>query len=173
MINYDFNHAISTHRRPLNLQQVNPSNYKENGHYSNVTQELVRGSNRWLEKLMNPTLALTPQRYINQFEYTFPSTTCITADLPVGQIISLFILYPESETQTRSFVLVFAKTLYRWLIPLLRSQTLKTFGLIIDQDADMLAQLYQQEPSKIRLSNEEIMFRAEKLYHSWSDPLDE
>ncbi|MEO0538622.1 MAG: Rieske 2Fe-2S domain-containing protein [Cyanobacteria bacterium P01_A01_bin.123] len=171
MINYDFNHAFTTHRHPLKLQQVNPSNYKESGHRSSVTQEIIRENNSWLEKLKNPALAFTPQRYVNQFEYIFPSTTCVIADLPVGQVISLFVLYPESETQTRSFVLVFAKTLYGWLIPLMRSQTLGTFELIVEQDADMLAQLYQREPPKIRLAKEDIMFRAEKLYHSWPDPL--
>ena len=171
MINYDFNHAFTTHRHPLKLRQVNPSNYKESGHHSSVTQEIIRENNSWLEKLKNPALALTPQRYVNQFEYIFPSTTCVTADLPVGQVTSLFMLYPESETQTRSFVLVFAKTFYGWLIPLLRSQTLKTFDLIVEQDANMLAQLYQRESPKIRLAKEEIMFRAEKLYHSWPDPL--
>ena len=29
MINYDFNHAASTHRDPLNLQQVSPTHYRE------------------------------------------------------------------------------------------------------------------------------------------------
>ncbi|MGD1898713.1 MAG: Rieske 2Fe-2S domain-containing protein [Phormidesmis sp.] len=170
-INYDFNHATGTHRHPLKIQQVNTSHYKENGHHSSVTQEIIRGHNSWLEKLKDPTLALTPRRYINQFEYTFPSTNCITADLPVGQIISLFILYPERETQTRSFVLVFAKTPYPWLIPLMRSQTLKAFSLVVEQDADILQQLYKRETPKIRLPKEEIMFRAKKLYHSWPDPL--
>lgn len=171
MINHDFNHAASTHRDPLSLQQVSPTHYTENGHYSSIAQEIVRGKNSWLEKLRAPNLALTPQRYTNQFEYTFPSTTCITADLPIGLVTSLFMLYPESENKTRSFVLIFAKTPYRWLIPLMRSPTIKTFDLIVKQDADMLAQLYPSETPKIHLPNEEIMFRAQKLYHSWPDPL--
>ncbi|MGB7086643.1 MAG: hypothetical protein WBD47_13890, partial [Phormidesmis sp.] len=157
----------ATHRYPLNLQKVNISDYEEDGYRSRLNQEIIRGDNTWLQKLRDPALAFTPKRYINQFEYTFPSTTCLSADLPSGQVISLFMLYPESETRTKTFVLVFAKTAYRWLVPLLRSSALKAFGLVVDQDADMLVQLYERETPKIRLPKEEVMFYAEKLYRSW------
>ena len=169
MVNYDFNHATATHRYPLNLQKIIVSDYTVDGPNSSLDQELIRGGNSWLEKLRDPALAFTPGRYVNRFEYRFPSTTCLSADLPSGQVISLFMLYPESETRTKTFVLVFAKTAYRWLVPLLRKATLKAFERVVDQDADMLAKLYKRDAPKIRLPNEEIMFRAEKLYHHWPD----
>lgn len=167
MVNYDFNHATATHRYPLNLQKSNVSDYAANGSDSSLNQEIVRGDNTWLEKLRDPALAFTPKRYVNRFEYRFPSTTCITGDLPIGEVISLFILYPQSETRTKTFVLVFAKTAYRWIVPLLRSAALKSFGRIVDQDADMLDKLYEREVPKVRLSDEEIMFHAENLYCNW------
>ncbi|MEO0707748.1 MAG: Rieske 2Fe-2S domain-containing protein [Cyanobacteria bacterium J06649_5] len=167
MVNYDFNHATATHRYPLNLQESNVLAYKEEGHISHVKQEIVRGPNTWLEMLKDPSLAFTPKRYVNTFEYTFPSTNCLTADLPTGQITSFFILYPESETSTKTFVLVFAKTPLTWLVPLLRTSILKAFGLVVRQDVEMLEQLYERSHPKIRLPQENVMFRAEKLYRNW------
>ncbi|MEM9003955.1 MAG: Rieske 2Fe-2S domain-containing protein [Cyanobacteria bacterium P01_F01_bin.86] len=171
MVNYDFNHATATHRYPLRLQESNVSDYEEDGYTSRLNQEIVRGANSWPEILRDPALAFTPKRYVNAFEYSFPATTCITADLPTGQVVSLFLLYPESETRTKTFVLVFAKTSVPWLVPILRSSILKSFGLVVRQDVEMLEQLYEREQPKIRLPKEEVMFRAEKLYHNWPNPM--
>ena len=167
MVNYDFNHATATHRYPLNLSEVHVSDYEEDGHYSRLKQEIVRDPNTWLEMLKDPTLAFTPKRYVNAFEYAFPSTTCLTADLPIGEVVSLFMLYPESENRTKTFVLVFARTAFTWLVPLLRKSSLAAFGLVVQQDAEMLGQLYARSPAKIRLPKEEVMYYAEKLYHNW------
>jgi hypothetical protein len=55
--------------------------------------------------LQNPSLLSLPKKIPNELEYTFPSTTLFKAELALGELLQFFILYPETEHQTRTFVL--------------------------------------------------------------------
>lgn len=166
-INYDFNHVCATHREPFRIRKIGVRDYEERGYYSRVTQDVERDRNTWQQVLKNPALLTVPQRYSNYFEYAFPSTTGYISDLPVSRTTALFILYPETENRTKTFVLVYAETQQKWLVPLLRKSVLDSFSLVIEQDTTMLEQCYSPAKPQIRLPNENIMFYAERLYQQW------
>jgi phenylpropionate dioxygenase-like ring-hydroxylating dioxygenase large terminal subunit len=166
-INYDYNHAKGTHQEPFKLKEMSVRDYQANGYYTTVVQDVYREENTWWEVLQNPTLMLAPRHYTNDFEYAFPSTTSLITNLPSSQILSFFVLYPETENRTKTFVLAYVKTANKWMIPFFTPSSLRLFELIIEQDMGMLEHLYDREPAKIRLPNEEIMFHAEKLYREW------
>ena len=81
-----------------------------------------------------------------------------------------FDLYPESETMTRTFILVYSKADNKWgeiLFPLVKYSILEAFSLVVEQDARVLESLYLGRKPQIRLPKEEVMFDAERLYQTW------
>ncbi|BAY20179.1 hypothetical protein NIES21_60490 (plasmid) [Anabaenopsis circularis NIES-21] len=76
-------------------------------------------------------------------------------------------MYPETETQTKTFVLVFTKPKHPILLPLLRRSMLSAVTTVVEQDTRAIETSYPRQTPKIRLPNEEIMFHAQKLYHDW------
>lgn len=169
-INYDFNHAIATHREPFNFDQVEISNYQANGFYTTVDQEVSRTHNTWKEILKTPALLTAPKTLRNHFEYAFPSTTSLITQTNFGEIAQFFTLYPESNNSTKTFVLLYVKPknkLAQFLSVILKKDFLKSFSLIVEQDSRALETMYPEQKPKIRLPREEIMFHAEKLYQDW------
>ena len=170
-INYDFNHAIATHRQPFKFDSIQTTNYQENGYYTSLEQEIIRKDNTIQELFTNPALLTVSKVIHNHFEYLFPTTTCIIADTFLGKLMQLFVLYPVSEHQTKTFVLLYLKPsniFTRYLSLLTKSSLIESFNLIIKQDSEMLESLYPKQQPKIRLPREEIMFYAEKLYYQWN-----
>ena len=104
-INYDFNHAIATHREPFKFDEIVVKNYQENGYYTQLDQEIIRSKNTWQELISQScTIKLYLKHYSNHFEYTFPSTTSVSSQTFLGELLQFFILYPESETVTKTFI---------------------------------------------------------------------
>jgi hypothetical protein len=60
---------------------------------------------------------------------------------------------PESETHTRTYVLLFGEA-FTPLAKLLQPNILQLVATVVDQDADILAKIYPNTPQKIRLNNE-------------------
>ena len=169
-INYDFNHAIGTHREPFKIDSITVTNYQANGYYTKLDQKIDRVNNSLGEFLQNPALLTTPKTVINHFEYSFPAITSIVTDTDYGQLIQVFIIYPETDQTTKTFILLYykPKNLFsKWIISLLKKHFIAAFSLIIEQDAQAVETLYSQQQAKIRLPKEEIMFHAEKLYKQW------
>ena len=169
-INYDFNHAIATHREPFKFDKIEISNYQENSFYTTLDQELLRSKNTWQEIIDNPALLTTPKTLYNHFEYTFPSTASIISQTYFGQLAQFFILYPESKQSTKTFILLYnkPKNIFNQLLSsLLKRYFIKAFDLVIEQDSRAVESLYPEQKTKIRLPREEIMFHAEKLYREW------
>ena len=120
--------------------------------------------------IKNPALLTTPKTVFNHFEYSFPAITRIVTDTDYGQLIQVFIIYPETEHSTKTFILLYFKPkniLSKWIISLLKKHFVASFDLIIKQDAQAVETLYPQQQPKIRLPREEIMFHAQKLYQEW------
>ena len=169
-INYDFNHAIATHRKPFKFDQIKVSNYQENGFYTTLEQEVIRVNHSWREIMHNPALLAAPKTLKNHFAYSFPSTASLITQTAFGKIAQFFILYPETEQSTQTFVLLYIKPKNKFshfLFLLLKSYWLKSFNLVVEQDSRALETLYPEQKPKIRLPREEIMFYAEKLYYQW------
>lgn len=167
MINYDYNHQNGTHRDVFKIKAIEVSDYEENGYYTKLVQKIIKDDNTLGEILSNPVLLTVPKTWFNNFEYAFPSLTSLVINVPVGQVIQIHILYPETENRTKTFILAFGKFKNRLLTSLLKNSVLKAAATIVQQDTTAIESLYPREKPKIRLPNEEIMFYAEKLYRDW------
>jgi phenylpropionate dioxygenase-like ring-hydroxylating dioxygenase large terminal subunit len=171
-INYDYNHQNGTHRKNFKIQANPIHSFEENGYYAKVEQTFLRAENTLSEIWGNPGLLMLPKSINNQLEYAFPSTTLFKAKLDPGSILQFFILYPETENRTKTFVLFYGD----WQSPLfklpviggvLRKSLLQATSTIVEQDSATLESLYPSKKSKIRLPKEEIMFYVERLYDEW------
>jgi phenylpropionate dioxygenase-like ring-hydroxylating dioxygenase large terminal subunit len=173
-INYDFNHQNGSHRASFQIRDNIVHGFKHDGYYAKVEQTFIREDNTFKEILENPALLSTPKSYRSELEYSFPSTTLFNAEVDFGNIPQFFILYPETENQTKTFVLCYGK----WKNPLFKlpgingfakKSLLKAVGTVVEQDLTTLESLYPQQKPKIRLPKEEIMDYVQKLYSEWED----
>jgi phenylpropionate dioxygenase-like ring-hydroxylating dioxygenase large terminal subunit len=171
-INYDFNHQNGSHRASFKIIDNPVHAFENDGYYARVEQTFIREDNTWQEILENPGLISTPKSYRSELEYEFPSTTLFNAEVDFGYIPQFFILYPETENRTKTFVLCYGK----WKNPLFklpginsfaRKSLLKAVGTVVEQDLTTLESLYPQQKPKIRLPKEEIMDYVENLYRNW------
>jgi phenylpropionate dioxygenase-like ring-hydroxylating dioxygenase large terminal subunit len=170
LVNYDYNHQNGTHREMFRLNDIQVSNYLENGYYTTLKQHVQRDENTFAEIVKNPTLKLLPSNWTNDFEYAFPCLTTLKGDLPFGRIFQIHSLYPEDETHTQTFILMFAQLtnpIVKLLKNALKPSMLNSAQTIIDQDSVAIEHSYPREPRKIKLPNEHIMDYAEKLYYDW------
>ncbi|WP_089093869.1 Rieske (2Fe-2S) protein [Nodularia sp. NIES-3585] len=167
MVNYDYNHQNGTHQELFKITSCNVTSFEENGYYSKVEQEINRANNTLGEIIKNPVLSIFPKKLNNILEYAFPSTTVFFAKTPISNIAQVHILYPVTETITKTFVLLYAQGINPLLKLLLKNSLLKAVSAVVEQDTSAIESLYPRQQPKIRLPNEEIMFYAEKLYHDW------
>ncbi len=171
-INYDFNHQNGSHRNSFRIRDNPVHSFEADGYYARVEQTFIRENNSLQDILENPALLSTPKTYRSELEYTFPSTTLFSAAVDFGYIPQFYILYPETEHRTKTFVLCYGK----WKNPLfrlpgfntlVRDALLKATAKVVEQDSATLESLYPQQKPKIQLPKEEIMFYVEKLYREW------
>ncbi len=171
-INYDYNHQNGTHRESFQIQDNPVHSFETDDYYAKVQQTFIRGENSLREKVENPALLAFPKQIDSELEYTFPSTTLVKTAHAAGDIVQVFILYPEFEHSTKTFVLTYA----RWKNPLFKLPVIskmigntfvKLTDKIVEQDLSTLESLYPKKQPRIRLQKEEIMFYAEKLYEEW------
>ncbi|MDJ0592586.1 MAG: Rieske (2Fe-2S) protein [Pleurocapsa sp. MO_226.B13] len=171
-INYDFNHQNGVHRDNFRIVGNPVKNFEPNGYQARVVQTFLREKNTLTEILQNPSLLTLPQEISNELEYSFPSTTLFKAQLPLGELLQFFILYPETEKRTRTFVLSYAN----WKSPLTKVPVIKNLierslvestAKIVEQDSSAVESLYPRQKPKIKLPKEEIMTYVEELYHQW------
>lgn len=166
-INYDYNHQNGTHRELFGIQANRIPLFEHDGYYAQVVQELDHSSPTWNDILQNPIVLIAPKTYTGILEYAFPALTTFRADFPIGEVLQVHVLYPETTTQTKTFVLVYSKPKHPILKPLLGKFVLSAVGTVVEQDTRAIETSYPRHPAKIRLPNEEIMFYAQKLYHDW------
>ena len=167
LINYDYNHVKGTHRELFNIEALEINNYEEQGYQLKLTTKIIRGKNSLKDVLKNPVVAILPKTYLNQFEYSFPSLNSIIGSFPMGKTLQIHVIYPETEKQTKTFVLVFAQA-SAIVIQALKKLLLRGVEDIVKQDNKTVESLYPRQKAKVKLPNEEIMFYAEKLYKNWS-----
>ncbi len=167
MVNYDYNHQNGTHRELFKITYCHVSSFEEKGYYAKVTQDLKRAKNTPGEIIKNPVLGIFPQNLSNTLEYAFPSTTAFFAKTPIGDIAQIHILYPETETRTKTFILMYAKIKNYLMKLFFKNSVLQAAATVIEQDTGAVESLYPRQKPKIRLPNEEVMFYAENLYRNW------
>lgn len=167
MVNYDYNHQNGTHKELFKITSCDVTSFEEKGYYATVKQDLTRADNTLQEILKNPVLGIFPKNLSNTLEYAFPSTTVFFAKTPIAKIAQTHILYPETEKNTKTFILMYAKFNNSFVKSLFKNSVLQAGATVIEQDTGAIESLYPRQKPKIRLPNEEIMFYAEKLYRNW------
>lgn len=167
LVNYDYNHQNGTHKELFRIKSCRVSSFEENGYYAKVEQEAIRDKNSIAEIIKNPALGIMPKVMNNILEYSFPSTIIFQAQSPIGQIVQTHILYPETEKQTKTFILMYIKTKNPLVKLLFKNSFLEAANTVVEQDTTAVESLYPREKAKIRLPGEEVMFHAEKLYREW------
>lgn len=167
LINYDYNHQNGTHRELFGIKANRITLFEKEGYWAKVVQELDRNDATFADVRRNPAILLAPKTYTGTLEYAFPALTTFKTRFPLGEILQVHVLYPETETRTKTFVLVYAKFNQPALKPLLRQSMLNAVTTVVEQDTQAIETSYPRQSAKIRLPNEEIMFHAEKLYRQW------
>ena len=111
-------------------------------------------------------MGILPKIYLNRFEYSFPSLNTLVGEFPLGKVLQVIVIYPETENRTQTFTLVYAQS-NPVLLGLLKKFLLDSVAEIVKQDIATVENLYPRQPPKIKLPLENIMFYAEKLYRNW------
>ncbi len=166
LINYDYNHIKGTHRELFKIQANEISDYEASDYCLKLVQKIIRERNSLTELLINPLVGILPQIYLNRFEYSFPSLNTLVGEFPVGKVLQVIVIYPETENQTKTFTLVYAQS-SPVLLALLKKFLLQAVEKLVRQDLVTVENLYPRQPAKIKLPNEESLFYAEKLYRNW------
>ena len=167
MINYDHNHQNGTHREFFKVKSCQSTFLVKDGIYAKVSQRVEKEEYTLDEIQENPILGAIPDVMNNVLEYIFPSTQFFCLVSPDVETYQGHVLYPETESKTKTFILLYAKFRDPALKSLMQDSLLNAARIVVDQDAECLESLYPREPSKIRLPNEDIMFYAEELYYNW------
>jgi phenylpropionate dioxygenase-like ring-hydroxylating dioxygenase large terminal subunit len=167
LINYDYNHQNGTHRELFGIKANRIPLFEQNGYWAKVVQELDRADVTFADIRRNPAILLAPKTYTGILEYAFPSLTTFRTEFPWGELLQVHVLYPETATQTKTFVLVYVRFKRKIYQPLLHQSILSAVATIVEQDSNAIATSYPRQTAKIRLPNEEIMLHAKKLYQEW------
>ncbi|MBC8122743.1 MAG: Rieske 2Fe-2S domain-containing protein [Gemmatimonadaceae bacterium] len=167
LINYDFNHQNGTHREMFRVISCTVPSFVQSEYHAHVEMQLVRAANTPGELAKNPALALLPRQMSNTLEYAFPSTTVLIADVPFGRLAQVHIVYPETESRTRTFILLYGQIANPLLKRLLRKPLLEAAATVVAQDARAIESLYPREKPGVRLANDEIIAYAERLFREW------
>ena len=168
MINYDHNHQNGTHREFFKCKSCRAKFIEKDGIYAKVSQIVEKDDYTPEEIAANPMLGALPEVMNNVLEYVFPSTQFFCLNSPDVQTYQGHVLYPETECQTKTFILLYAKFSNPELKLMMQDSLLNAASIVVQQDTQCLDSLYSRQKSKIYLPNEEIMFYAEELYQSWN-----
>lgn len=167
LINYDYNHQNGTHRDLFGIKANRIPLFEQEGYWAKVVQELERDDATFDDIRRNPAVLIAPKTYTGTLEYAFPALTTFKTRFLLGEILQVHVLYPETATRTKTFVLVYAKFNRPVFQPLLQRSMLSAVATVVEQDTRAIETSYPRQPAKIRLPNEEIMFHAQKLYREW------
>ena len=167
MINYDHDHQNGTHREFFKCKSCTSQFIEKKGIYAKVAQTVEKDDYTPEEIAANPMLGTIPDIMHNVLEYVFPSTQFFCLKSPDVQTYQGHVLYPETDHQTQTFILLYAKFSTPELKLIMQDSLLNAASIVVQQDAQCLESLYPRQKSNIHLPNEDIMFYAEKLYQEW------
>lgn len=133
-INYDFNHQSGTHRDLFGIKANRIPVFEEQGFWAKVVQELEREDVTLDDIRRNPAILIAPKTYTGVLEYAFPALTTFKTTFPLGEILQVHVLYPETESTTKTFVLVYANFKHPIFKPLLQKSMLSAVTTVVEQD---------------------------------------
>ncbi len=164
---HDYNHQNGTHRDLFRITDVEFHQFVDEGHCSHAFYDLPTASYSLAEKISKPDLLLLPNTIKAHLENHFPSLVIFHGEMPLGKAAQCHIFVPESENQTRTYILLFGKA--KNPIFKIFGSTYLNFGkVVVDQDADILGKIYPDMPQKIKLNNEVGMDWVRRNFKNFS-----
>jgi phenylpropionate dioxygenase-like ring-hydroxylating dioxygenase large terminal subunit len=167
LINYDYNHLVGLHKDLFKVKANRVLSFTTEGERAAVTQETERMQLSFNEAFQNPVMLLMPKVYQSRLDYRFPAITAYRGLFPLGEVLQVNILYPETATTTHSFALIWIKYRSPLLQIIPKQILLDVINTGIEQDLSMVERCYPRQPAKIRLPDENIIDYAQKLYANW------
>ena len=150
---HDYNHQNGTHRSLFEIQEVQFKQFADHGHHSHAYYDMPRTKPKLQDILKNPAVLALPKTINAHLENFFPALVVFHGESPIATIKQCHLFVPESETHTRTYVLMFGKS-HSPIAHLLKQNLLKLADLVVEQDADILGKIYSNTPQKIKLNNE-------------------
>ncbi len=167
---HDYNHQNGTHRPLFEIEEVLFDKFIDEGHHSHAYYRMPRAQPSLKDIVANPALLAMPKIVEAHLENFFPMIVLFHGTTFFGKIKQCHIFVPESETHTRTYVLVYGQTsgvLGSLAVKVLRSSVLKLVDTVIQQDADILHKIYADAPQKIKLNNEVGMDWVRRNFESF------
>ncbi|KAM3096641.1 Rieske 2Fe-2S domain-containing protein [Phormidesmis sp. 146-35] len=153
LIMHDYNHQNGTHRAFFEIEEVQFKKFIDQGLHSYAYYDTPRAKNKFRDILKNPAVLVLPKVMNIHVENFFPAIVILHEDSSIGAVKQCHLFVPESETQTRTYVLMFGKAKHP-IANLAKHPILKLVETAVKQDAEMLGKLYNDAPKRIKLNNE-------------------
>ena len=163
---HDYNHQNGTHRDLFEITEVRFKKFIDNGYHSEAWFNTPTAPKTFWQKLKHPNQFLIPDIIEVHLENHFPSLVILYGKGPFGKIVQCHIFAPESSTNTRVYVLCFAKT-NNPLAKLFKKQFIEIVEVVIEQDTNILGKIYPNTPKKIKLNNEVGMDWVDRNFANW------
>lgn len=163
---HDYNHQNGTHREMFRITEVQFNKFIDEGHHSEAFLKMPKASPTRQEIMKTPTVLMMPKIIEACLDNYFPSIVVFRGQTTAGPVAQCHLFIPESSELTRTYVLLFAQ-LKSPVFRLMKSSFLNLVATVVEQDADILTKLYQDQPQKIKLNNEVGMDWVRRNYESW------
>lgn len=163
---HDYNHQNGTHREMFRITEVQFDKFIDEGHHSEAFLKMPKASPTRQEIVQNPTVLMIPKIIEAHLDNYFPSIVIFRGQTAAGPVAQCHLFIPESPELTRTYVLLFAQ-IKSPVFRLMKGSFLNLVATVIEQDADILTKLYQDQPQKIKLNNEVGMDWVRRNYESW------
>ncbi|MBD3886631.1 Rieske 2Fe-2S domain-containing protein [Phormidium tenue FACHB-886] len=166
LIMHDYNHPNGTHRALFEIEEVQFKKFIDNGLHSHAYYDTPRAKNKFQDILENPAVLALPKVMNIHVENFFPMLVVLHGDASIGSVKQCHLFVPESETQTRTYVLMFGKAKYP-IANLAKHSFLKLVEAAVEQDTDILGKLYPNATGHIKLNNEVGMDWVKRNYENF------
>ncbi len=163
---HDYNHQNGTHRDLFEITEVIFKEFTDDGFHSKALFNAPTAPKSFWQKLKQPDQFLLPEVIEAHLENYFPSLVIFYGNSPLGKIAQCHLFVPESATQTRTYVLLFARP-KNWFARMFKNQFLEFSKVVVEQDAAILSKIYTDAPQKIKLNNEVGMDWVKHHFAHW------
>ncbi|BAZ17087.1 putative rieske 2Fe-2S domain protein [Calothrix sp. NIES-4071] len=169
-VNHDYNHAKATHRDLFKFKDIQIDSFDHKDYFSVVHLHQIREDNTFAEYIQNPLLLSYPKSIKAVAKSYFPSIVAFYSDTPLGSICDVFVIYPEAENKTRTFMLIYRSRSLGILNSITDKLLIQAGDDVLHQDAHVIENLYPRFEPKMRLPNEQPWNWVRKLYFDSPNP---
>jgi phenylpropionate dioxygenase-like ring-hydroxylating dioxygenase large terminal subunit len=150
---HDYNHQNGTHRELFEIESVQVKQFIDEGFHSHAYLSQPRKPPTFRDILRNPAQLAMPKVLEAHLENFFPCMGLMHGEDKLLSLKECHFYIPESEHQSRVFVLMYMQA-HSAIAHLLKRNLLKLIDVVVEQDAQILGKLYADTPQRIKLNNE-------------------